>query len=317
MKILCDEKKSKQADRDIKNIKKILLLVGSFMVLEIWGHWTSNTLSLLADSIHLLVDVLGFVVSLIALNWTKNKSNSKMNFGYGRAEILGAIFSIFLIWAAVLYLIIESYHKYLHPHEINEKIFAVISIVGFIVNCACVFFMHSSNDSHKSHSENLNVRAVYVHVIGDMIQSIGVLIAGTITYFYPKMVIVDIICTIIFSILVLFTTSLILKDGISILAERSPEKINRTLLTNDILKIENVLQVVDMKIWLVSINEASINLTVLINEVYMADYEKTLMNVKNLLANEYSFTFVNVQIETHKTIINLNVVETGNLNEII
>lgn len=308
---LTEEKRSLQADRDIRNIKKVLCLVFTFMLVEIWGHWTSNTLSLLADSIHLLVDVLGFVVSLAALKWTKKQPNSLMNFGYGRVEILGAIFSIFLIWTAVLYLIVESIHKYKYPHVINEKIFVLISIIGFVVNCVCVFFLHFSQESHKHEHKNLNIRAVYVHVIGDLIQSIGVLVAGTITYFYPKFVLADIICTVLFSILVLFSTSIIIKDGLIILSERTPKNFNREEILEKILKIENIVNVLDLKIWSISANELAINLTILIEDVYFSDYEEILKNTKSLLKDVYSAKFINVQIETHRTSINFQLLESA------
>lgn len=291
-----------QIEVDIKKIYKVFYLCGSFMLLEIWGHWTSNTISLLADSIHLFVDLLSFIISLLALRWTKKKPDDKMTFGYGRVEILGAMFSIFLIWIAVAYLILESYHRYKYPHKIDERIFLAISIVGFFVNIVCLFFLHERHHHNEVHEKkNLNVRATYVHIIGDTIQSIGVVIAGIVTYIYPKFVLADIICTIFFSILVLITTFLVLKDGIQILLERTPVGINLVDIKTKIKDLEHVCDVLEVHAWSISANIAAINAKILLEDTYMKEYENTLKKSKKILKEVFKFDLVFIQIETFKT----------------
>lgn len=304
----------RQADHDIKRIYNVLMLCGLFMILEVWGHWASNTLSLLADSIHLMADLTGFVVSLFALRWTKRRPSSRMTFGYGRVEILGALFSIFLIWCAVGYLIQESYHKYRHPHQINETIFVIISAVGFIVNIICVMLLHEAHAGH-AHGRNLNIRAAYVHVIGDLIQSTGVLIASAITYFYPTLVIVDVVCTIIFSILVLFTTGMILKDGVQILLEMPPPGISSTEVKKRLEAIENVCEVVDIRLWAICASITAANATLLVEDVCVSEYEAVMRTAKHVLQNKFFFDFVTVQIETFGTFYESRVVCQGTISE--
>lgn len=303
-----------QADNDIKRIYNVLMLCGLFMLLEVWGHWASNTLSLLADSIHLMADLLGFVVSLFALRWTKRRPSGRMTFGYGRVEILGALFSIFLIWCAVGYLIQESYHKYRHPHQINEKIFAIISSVGFIVNIICVMLLHETHSGH-AHNRNLNIRAAYVHVIGDLIQSTGVLIASAITYFYPTLVVVDVVCTIVFSILVLFTTGMILKDGVQILLEMAPDGISSTEVKKRLGALENVCEVVDVRLWAICASITAANATLLVEDVCVSEYEAVLRAAKQVLQDEFFFDFVTVQIETFGTYYENRVECQGTISE--
>lgn len=298
---MCTKKVEIQTDHDIKMIYKVFVLCGLFMLVEVWGHWTSNTLSLLADSVHLLVDLLGFAISLVALRVTKRRPDNKMTFGYGRIEIVGALFSIFLIWGVVGYLLVESYHKYKHPHKINEKIFLAISLIGFGVNLICVFLLHNARPESSLPHTNLNIRATYVHVIGDLVQSVGVLIAGAIAYVYPTFVIVDIICTVLFSVMVLFTTSVVLRDGVRILLEMVPEDVNMNLVRKKLTEIENVYDVVDLKVWSLSSNINAVNATLLVEDVYVKDYETVLRVAKNTLQCEFSFEFVTVQIETFGT----------------
>lgn len=286
-----------QTDCDIKKIYKVFLLCGFFMVLEIWGHWTSNTISLLADSVHLLADMLGFIISLVALKWTKKKATKKMNFGYERVEIIGAMFSIFLIWMAVIYLLTESYHKYHNPHVIDTKIFFFISVVGFVVNIICAFSLHETHD-HQGSNSNLNIRAAYIHVIGDVIQSLGVLIASIITYFNPHLVIADIICTVFFSIIVLFSTGVVLRDALLILSESAPADIDINELTQKLKEIENVYDVIDLRCWALCANSYVANVTLLIEDVFVMDYEVILAKSKKTFFEHYKFKYATIQVET-------------------
>ncbi|EJW02667.1 cation diffusion facilitator family transporter [Edhazardia aedis USNM 41457] len=177
--------KKTSTDQDIRKIAKVLVVVFLFMLLEIWGHYSSNSLSLLADSVHLLVDFLGFLVSLTALKWTQLKPTKKMSFGYSRVEIIGATVSIFLIWVATGYLVAKSYQKMLLPESINSEIFVVISVIGLLVNLYCLYALHDQHEKAGEH-RNLNIRAAYIHVIGDLIQSVGVIIASILVYINPS-----------------------------------------------------------------------------------------------------------------------------------
>lgn len=104
---------------DMHKIFNVMIIIPIFMLLEIWGHFHTNSLSLLTDSIHLLVDILGFMVRLIALGFTEKKNNDNMTFGYSRYEVIGALMSILFIWAATGYLIFESIKRFLYSKKIN------------------------------------------------------------------------------------------------------------------------------------------------------------------------------------------------------
>ncbi|KAG5859059.1 cation diffusion facilitator family transporter [Encephalitozoon hellem] len=285
-------------DADIKKISKVLFIILMFMFLELWGHWKTNSLSLLADSLHLLVDILGFIVSLLSLSWAKKPSSKRMTFGYHRIEIIGSLVSIGLIWAAVGYLAIESFHKYLHPSEIDGGMFFTIAVVGFFVNCICVYVLHYDEYQHKLKHKNLNIRATYVHVVGDLIQSVGVIIAGMVTYFYPSKAIVDVVCTMFFSILVLVSTGFVLKDGVRILAEGAPTDLDIDGMRADILEVENVYKIVDLYAWSISMNRSAVSIKVLADEILISDYENILMEVSHILKAKYLVDIVIIQIDT-------------------
>lgn len=298
MKTKCHHTHFCSHDHDIRKISAVFCLICIFLVIEVWGHLKTGSLSLLADALHLLVDIAGFVVSIITLKLSKRGSSSKMTFGYERAEVIGALFSVFFIWAAVVYLMIESFHKYFHPIEIDGKVFLRISIAGLIVNLICVAVLHYRPHSHEGRKENLNMRATYVHVIGDIIQSIGVIIASTIIYFFKDAVIADVLCTLFFALLVLYTTFYVVRDAIKILVERTPKDIDVEEVKQKILAMHRVLKVTDIRCWAISVNINCIALKVLIDTMLIEDYEKILKEITEYLEIDKGIDYVNIQIGT-------------------
>lgn len=282
--------------KDINKICIVLSLITIFFCVEMWGHFRTKSLSLLADALHLFVDISGFVVSIATLKMAHKKSNSKMTFGYLRYEIIGALFSVFFIWAAVGYLIMESIHKYLHPKSIDGRRFLQIAIAGLIVNLICIVVLH-----HNNKSANLNMKATYVHVLGDIIQSVGVIIASAIIYKYPKFIIADVICTVFFAILVFISTFSVVREAVEILSESAPKGINQDQIKTRILELDGVLKVTDLKVWSVSASSFSISVKILTDHILIKDYEKILKSVKSYLEDELNIFFVNVQIDTPAT----------------
>ncbi|KRH95024.1 Cation Diffusion Facilitator (CDF) Transporter [Pseudoloma neurophilia] len=274
-----------------------MAIISIFCLLELWGHWHSNSLSLLADSVHLFVDILGFVVSLVSLSLTKLSKNSRYMFGYHRFEVIGALFSISLIWIATIYLICESINRLKNPKEINEKSFIMIAIVGFLVNLFCLHSLHR-NDCQNTDVKNLNMKATYVHIIGDLIQSIGVLIASTLTFFFPKIIFFDIAATMIFAIIVIISTFYVVSEGMRILLETCPDKIDIKKLESDILKVKNVLEIEDLKVWSISVSKSAITLKIKSKDIKLDEHHTLLNNLEKLLSKKYDFSYSTIQINS-------------------
>lgn len=288
-------------DQDIRKITTVFIFICIFLTLELWGHFKTKSLSLLADALHLAVDISGFIISIFTLHLSKRPPDSRMSFGYGRAEILGALFSVFFIWAAIIYLVMESVHKYLNPNEIDGKTFLMIAAIGLMVNVICMLILHHNHHTHTGEKQNLNMRATYIHVIGDIIQSIGVLIASAIIFFFPKALIVDILCTLFFAILVMFSTIRVVIDAINILTEGVPKDVNIEEIKNKILSFKNVIKIIDIKIWSISVNRTSALINVLTNHIEIKEYTELLTVIKNYLSEEKGISLVNVQIDTPLT----------------
>jgi len=212
-----------------------------FMIIECIGGYVSNSIAIMTDAAHMFSDVTGFGISIIAIRYGLREPNARHSYGYHRAEVLGALTSMVIIWVMVLWLIYEALWRvyrivYLDGYEMDPQIMIATAIFGLCCNiinlialgeCSCKDEEDDSfgTDSNalvpginsesalsstigvdKNAEENLNVRAAFIHMMGDLIQSIGVIIAGLIIYFYPEYKILDPILTFMFSIIVFTTT---------------------------------------------------------------------------------------------------------------
>jgi zinc transporter 2 len=121
------------------------------MIGEIIGGYISGSLAIITDAAHMLSDVAGFLISYFAIYMGSRPSNHHMSFGYHRAEILGALASIMLIWGIIIYLFIEAIHRMIHPEPIDGEIMLITAVVGLICNFISIFTLHSCGGGHHHH----------------------------------------------------------------------------------------------------------------------------------------------------------------------
>ncbi|KAF5286935.1 hypothetical protein FQR65_LT12394 [Abscondita terminalis] len=251
----CRQYRSRKIDRKAWN--KLVLastLCFIFMVGEGLGGYLSQSLAIATDAAHLLADFTSYVVSLMAL-WLSTRSASKqMPWGWHNAEVMGALISILLIWVVTGELVFLAIMRLIRREfEIDAKIMLITSLCGVLVNFIIGFTLRGHGHSHDVQDvvggENINVRAAFIHVIGDILQSIGVCIAAIVIYVRPEWNIIDPICTFVFSALVLMTTFNILKDSMVKLSQPVPKEIDYNLVMADFVNIDGIEMVYNLKIW--------------------------------------------------------------------
>ncbi|XP_026275450.1 zinc transporter 2 isoform X2 [Frankliniella occidentalis] len=320
--------RGKRKEVDIKARRQLIIatvLCTLFMIAEIVGGILSHSLAIATDAAHLLTDITSFCISLFSL-WVANRpSTRKMNFGWYRAEVIGALTSVLLIWVVTGILVYMAILRIVNKDfEIDATVMLISSALGVVVNLIMGIALHpahghshsgsgahSPRHSHGSNltvesegsmpqasqcrKQNLNVRAAFIHVIGDFIQSIGVLIAALIIYFKPNWIIVDPICTFIFSGLVLITTIAIIRDTIVVLMEGIPRDVDFNAVLDTFMKIDGVVRVHNLRIWALSLEKTALSAHLAIRPgVHPNTVLKTA--TQNIHAN-FNFFELTLQIE--------------------
>ena len=321
----------KQQDKAIRKLIWVCVICTIFMIIEIIGGYLANSIAIMSDAAHLLSDLLGFLISIISIYISRKVAKNNMSYGYHRAEIIGALVSIVLIWALTLWLLYEATLRIITPPLVDGFIMIIVSIIGFSFNVIMGIVLaksgvahshglkkcdhdhdhdhehdheheheheHNSDEEIRLHTEdenknsNVNLRASFIHILGDALQNIGVFIAGIIIYFLPRYSIADPICTYIFSIIVGFTTINILKDCIFVLMEGSPVDIDIEELESDLREIKGVKEIHDLHVWSLSIGKTSLSC-----HICCDNPQKTLKKAKKMIQKKYKIDHITIQVE--------------------
>jgi cation diffusion facilitator family transporter len=233
-------KSNQKVTRFIMAIGFCLLL---FLVQLMGAHW-SGSLALYADAFHLLSDVLGYVVSLLSIFASRRSANSQYTFGYQRWEWMGALGSIAIVWVLSVGLMFESYERMVHPSELEPRVMLVTSFIAIVTNSALILIFY---DHHKpvEEKEDLNIKAALLHCLGDILCSVSVLISAMILQYFPDMVIIDPILTLLFSFIAISTTWPTTRDITTMLSQGILIDIEPMILKLQ----QSGIEVQDMKVW--------------------------------------------------------------------
>lgn len=245
----------------LKNLSYFLIINFIFMFVEIMYGLISNSLGLVTDGAHMLLDCSAMIIGLLSSYLSDQKEDKTYNFGYYRSEVLGTfINSVFLVFIA-LYIVLESIDRFLSPKDIKSDHLILVSFLGLIVNLIGVYYLHGShshgnneeeenaNHSHShshshevdlekggshSHSHahagsdeyNENMYAIYIHILADALGSVSVLISSFFIRYYD-LTITDPICSLLISVMILYSAYPILKNSVCVLLHLLPRKLEK------------------------------------------------------------------------------------------
>ncbi|XP_051896156.1 zinc transporter 4 [Pristis pectinata] len=295
-------------------------LYSLFTIGELMGGWLSNSLAVMTDAVHMLADVLGIAASLVALYLSARPPSNRFTFGWHRFEALAAVLSVFLIYAVTVGLVYEAVQRTIHQDfEIHADVMIIIAAVGVAINLIMGFLLKQSTHPHShcpsekaargasgnaperaDHSGNLAVRAAFIHALGDVVQSVGVLVAAYIIRFKPAYKIADPICTYIFSFLVLCTTFRIIRDTALIFLEGTPRHLDVHRIRDSLLKIEDVHSVQDLNVWSLTMGRTAAIVHLRLIPESTSRWEDVQCKARHILLRSYGVHRCTVQLQVYK-----------------
>ena len=225
-----------------KRLWIVLGLTAAFMVAEVVGGVLSNSLALLADSGHMLADVGALALSLIAMRMALHPPSPDRTFGYVRMEILAALVNGATLLLVSGWIVWEAWGRLGAPQEVDGPLMMAVAGVGLIVNVVGAGLLHS-----HAH-ENLNVRGAYLHVLGDLLGSIGAIGAGALILLTGWTPIDAVVSMAIAGLIVLGAWRLV-KEATGVLLEMVPAHVNMEDVLGDLQSIPNIHSVHDLHVW--------------------------------------------------------------------
>jgi len=202
-----------------------LLLTALFAIVEFAGGWISNSLALLADAVHMSSDVVALGIAAFAGRLALRPAHSGMTYGYGRAKVLAAQANGVALWFLSGWIIWEAIGRLAEPPEVRGWIVITVGFVGLIVNLVILKWLHGAHD--------INTRAAYWHVLGDMLGSVAAIAAGVVIFFTGWMPIDP--------ILSFFVAAILAWGGWNLLRETTSELMEATPLDVDLSILERVM----------------------------------------------------------------------------
>lgn len=275
--------------------KKIFLTIIGVSIIflgKFTGAFITNSLALFSDSWHLLTDIASLLISFWGLKIATKAANHKYTFGYSRFSIFTAfINNISLIFISI-YIFYKAVLRFFNPIDIAPEGMIIFSILGLVINTIVVFNLGNKSD-------NLNVRSVFLHFLGDALSDIGVLIGGIIIYF-THLSGIDTLLSAILACLILRNAFKMTLECIKILLEAAPEEISIDDLKKSIKDLGGIIEITDIHIWSLSKEILSLTAHISIKECAIENCESKLHDIQHLLKDKFNIDHSTIQFE-HST----------------
>jgi len=231
------------ADRgkEQRNLKIAIAITSAIMALEIVGGFVSNSLALISDAWHMFTDLLELCLCLLAGTMALKPPTSGKTYGYYRVEILSALANGITLVVVASYIFYQAYMRIVTGAEVKTLEMITIAAIGLIANLLSATVLYER-------MLNLNVKAAFLHVLGDALSSVGVVAAGIIMFF-THLYLIDSIVSIIVGAVIVFGTGKMLREVLNILLEGTPRGISLGKVIQTIKSIKGIVDIHDVHVW--------------------------------------------------------------------
>lgn len=262
-----------------------------FCLIEAIIGYRANSLALMSDAGHNLADALALALSAYAIWVAKKPADSKRTFGYHRAGILAALVNAagLVVMAGIIFY--EAIIRLRAPEQVQSGPMIWVALVAILVNTGIAWWFHAAAKS------DLNIKSAYMHMLGDAAASLGVVIAGVVIMLTGAYI-ADPIVSIIFALLVLWSSWGILHESVQILLEAAPVGMDLAKVEHAIADMAGVLNVHDLHVWTVSSGLIAATCHITVAEQMVSESQKIVHEVNEMLEHEFHIGHSIVQVET-------------------
>ncbi|MGH7986112.1 MAG: cation diffusion facilitator family transporter [Candidatus Binataceae bacterium] len=276
---------------DRRRLRIVLVVTALYFVIELAGGIYSNSLALMSDAIHMLTDLAALALSLLTLWVSSRPATAGKTFGYMRAEILGAVFNGLFLWLLVGFIWFEAADRLTNPPNVRALPVMIVAAVGIGINTFSAWMTHGST---RTGQVGMAVRAVFVHVISDLIGSVGVLISGAVIYFFAWKA-ADPAISLLIGCLIIYGSWGLVREGIDILMESVPAAVDLDELRDDLLRIRGTEEVHDLHVWCLSSRQFALSAHAVVADG--VNHDDVLADMSRLLEDKFNIRHMTVQLE--------------------
>lgn len=264
------------------------------MLIEGIGGVLTNSLALLSDAGHMLSDSLALGVALLAFTLGEKAADYRKTYGYRRFEILAAVFNGVVLLLIATYIFYESFRRFQDPPEVASTGMLIIALVGLVVNLLVAWMMRQGGDV----DENLNLRGAYLHVLSDLLGSVGAMIAALLIIFFDWYW-ADPLASVIVAILILRSGYGVTKSAVHVLMEGTPVNVDINQVLQLIQNTKGIRSVHDLHVWSITSGFNALSCHAVVDDEHMsiADSERLLHQIEQRLV-KHNIHHMTIQLET-------------------
>jgi cobalt-zinc-cadmium efflux system protein len=279
-------------DRQINKQGLVIAFVITFviMIAEIIGGLLSNSLALLSDAGHMFTDTFALGLSLWAIKMAQKPATHRKTFGYHRLEILAALANGILLILISIWIFYEAYQRFFNPPEIKSGLMLIIAIIGLIGNFIGMTMLQRSSQN------NLNVRGALLHMLGDTLSSVGVIIGGIFIMFTGWRMVDPIVSILINGFIMHSAFQLIFESG-EVLLEAVPRGLVLQEVVAEVKKVPGVRDLHDLHIWAITSGLHALSGHILIADQQISAGTTILKEVEEVLEHKFGITHTTLQLE--------------------
>jgi cobalt-zinc-cadmium efflux system protein len=291
-----------------KRLQIALVIILVVLVVEFIGGLVSNSLSLMGDAAHMLVDTLALGLSLFAINIAARPATAEKTYGFYRVEIIVALINGIILILVALFIFYQAYTRFLNPPEIKAPVMLVVAVIGLIANICAMILLR---DTTKT---NLNLKAAFWHILGDAISSLGV-IAAAVIIFLTGFKFVDALIAVLIGGIIIWGASGLIKESIDVLLESVPKHIKSEDVVREIENIKGVLGIHEMHIWTITTGVNSLSAHIVIEDRMVSDCHDIVRMINDILREKFNIIHTTLQLECGNCISDLTCsVNPANMN---
>jgi cobalt-zinc-cadmium efflux system protein len=273
--------------------KRLALSLGltfAFVIVEVGAGILGNSLALLTDAAHNFTDVVALALSWYALRIAARAAHAGKTFGYHRVGILVALINSTTLILIALGIFYEAYQRFLSPPAVDATILIGVGALAFFVNLGTAWLVKSGSQ------HDLNLRSAFLHLMGDVLSTVGAVTAGIIIAF-TSWNWLDPLVSVLIGAFILWNAYGILRQAVNILLESAPESVDIDSMVSDLRKVKGVRDVHDLHVWSINENLRALSAHIITDDMLVSADLPIQRDVNAILARKYNIRHATLQLE--------------------
>ena len=286
-----------------------LALTVGYMAAEVAGGLMAQSLALLADAGHMVTDAVAIGLALAAMWIAGRPASVTRTFGLYRTEILAALLNALSLWLIAAWIFFEAYRRLMDPPEVQGAVLLAVGMGGLLINLAVAWSLHNSA------RESLNIEGAFLHVLGDLLGSIAVVVAGVLIMTLGWQV-VDPVFSVVIGALILVTSGRLLWKVAHVLMEGTPAHLDLHQLCRRLEQETGITGVHDIHAWSITTGYDALSAHVTTDHSTGETSDQVLHRLRDIAAQEFGISHVTIQLEDSPDgcVENHHIAHPGNLS---